>query len=194
MIDIPDEKLPKEFRKKRVVLFIDGNHLFHRLQDSYGFADIDIEKLCKNMCGIERSLIQIRYYYSPFLPEMDKKNSQKQRHIISKIQKTPIFDLSKGKYIQKGNTGIYTEKGIDVKIAIDMVHLAMDDHYDVAILLSGDSDFVPAINFVRRLHKRVSVAAFPNDENSCHDLIEASYSLINLYHEVPKIAHIKRKG
>jgi uncharacterized LabA/DUF88 family protein len=43
------------------------------------------------------------------------------------------------------------EKGIDVLIAIDMVMLAMDDDYDIAILFSNDTDLVPALEAVMKI-------------------------------------------
>ncbi|MBU2100247.1 NYN domain-containing protein [Candidatus Micrarchaeota archaeon] len=40
------------------------------------------------------------------------------------------------------------EKGVDVAIAIDVVQNALDDKYDICILFSGDSDFVPALELI----------------------------------------------
>ncbi|MCX6800625.1 MAG: NYN domain-containing protein [Candidatus Diapherotrites archaeon] len=49
----------------------------------------------------------------------------------------------------------YREKGVDVSIAIDMVALAYSNDYDVCILLSGDADFIPALELVQLLGKEV---------------------------------------
>lgn len=40
------------------------------------------------------------------------------------------------------------EKGIDVALAIDFVRLAIEDQYDVGILVSGDTDLKPALEAV----------------------------------------------
>jgi hypothetical protein len=40
------------------------------------------------------------------------------------------------------------EKGIDVALAIDFVRLAIEDKYDVGILVSGDTDLKPALEAV----------------------------------------------
>jgi len=37
------------------------------------------------------------------------------------------------------------EKMVDVAIAVDLVLFATRDAYDVAILCSGDADFIPAV-------------------------------------------------
>lgn len=44
-----------------------------------------------------------------------------------------------------------TEKGIDVAIAVDLVRLAMEREYDVAILMSADTDLLPAIETIYQL-------------------------------------------
>jgi len=51
-----------------------------------------------------------------------------------------------------------TEKGIDTSLAVDMV--AMMPSYDVAIVLTGDADTIPSINYVKRAGKAVCVVEF----------------------------------
>ena len=53
----------------------------------------------------------------------------------------------------------YTEKRVDVSIAVDMVTMAYSGQYDVAYLLSADGDFVPAVQAVRQLGKKVFAAS-----------------------------------
>ena len=50
------------------------------------------------------------------------------------------------------------EKAVDVKLASDMIILR--DIYDVAIILSGDQDYVPAVEVVKDSGKRVINVAF----------------------------------
>ena len=40
------------------------------------------------------------------------------------------------------------EKGVDTRIATDMIRLAWADDYEVAVLLSSDRDFVPVVEFL----------------------------------------------
>lgn len=58
------------------------------------------------------------------------------------------------------------QKEVDVAMACEMVVHALRDHYDVAIVVSGDRDFVPAIQHVQAAGKRVEVAAFANSVSS----------------------------
>lgn len=51
-----------------------------------------------------------------------------------------------------------TEKGLDASLAVDMVALA--DNYDVALVLSGDADSIPSINYIKTRDKHVGVVEF----------------------------------
>lgn len=53
------------------------------------------------------------------------------------------------------------EKGIDVKLATDLIVGAVDNQYDTAILVSSDADLVPAIDWIRfRQRKKVEYVGF----------------------------------
>ena len=53
------------------------------------------------------------------------------------------------------------EKGIDVKLATDLIVGAVDNRYDVAVVVSSDADIIPAIDWVRnRKHKKVEYIGF----------------------------------
>lgn len=47
------------------------------------------------------------------------------------------------------------EKGLDTTLAVDMVTLS--EHYDVALLLSGDADTIPSVNHLKRAGRHVGV-------------------------------------
>src|SRR3989344_8488508 len=53
------------------------------------------------------------------------------------------------------------EKGIDVWVAIDMVKEALQNKLDYCILISGDADFVPALDLVKSIGKEVLSAFVP---------------------------------
>lgn len=60
------------------------------------------------------------------------------------------------------------EKGIDVAIAIEMVAGAIDGRFDVAVLFSGDTDLLPAAEFIRK-HRgddAIEFAAWKPNDNS----------------------------
>ena len=53
------------------------------------------------------------------------------------------------------------EKGVDVRMAIDMISLAWVDNYDIAVLVSSGRDFVPVAEFLETKGIRVIHGAFP---------------------------------
>jgi len=54
------------------------------------------------------------------------------------------------------------EKGIDVWIAIDMIRLAvLEDKCDACVLISGDADFVPALELIEKNNKKILSAFLP---------------------------------
>ncbi len=61
----------------------------------------------------------------------------------------------------KADTRGTEEKGIDVRMATDMVKLAWEDNYDVAVLVSSDEDFVPVAEFLEDRGIKVIHGAFP---------------------------------
>ena len=53
------------------------------------------------------------------------------------------------------------EKGVDTRIATDLISLAWDGNYDVAVLVSSDRDFVPVAGFLGNRGIKVIHGAFP---------------------------------
>ena len=53
------------------------------------------------------------------------------------------------------------EKGVDVRMATDMISLAWADNYDIAVLVSSDKDFVPVAEFLQTKGIKVIHGAFP---------------------------------
>ncbi|MDO8560067.1 MAG: NYN domain-containing protein [bacterium] len=73
------------------------------------------------------------------------------------------------------------EKGIDVKLATDLIVGAVDNQYDTAIVVSSDGDLVPAIDWVRhRGHKKVEYIGFSlTDESPLKDDTKPSLAIIS---------------
>jgi hypothetical protein len=82
------------------------------------------------------------------------------------------------------------EKGIDVMLAVDMVMGAIRDEYDVAILMSADTDLIPAAEAVTEAGKWVEFAAWRPDvgyashlridgrRTWCHDLRRSDFERV----------------
>ncbi len=57
------------------------------------------------------------------------------------------------------------EKGVDTAIVTDMIRYGLDDHYDRALLLAGDADHVPAVEFLGGRMKQVTHVWFRGHAN-----------------------------
>ena len=56
----------------------------------------------------------------------------------------------------------FNTKDVDTTMVADIVQASYEDHADVFVVVTGDTDFVPALEIARRQGKRVVVLAFPD--------------------------------
>lgn len=52
------------------------------------------------------------------------------------------------------------EKGIDVKLAVDLIHTAIQGSYDVLIIFSSDTDLIPAVELANEIGAHVETATW----------------------------------
>jgi len=189
--------------QKRVIVFIDGNNLFHAALECQGTYEINIHKLALALCNKNRGLEQIRYYYSPFIATVNQNTYLQQQQYVQKISKIPNIFIVLGRYekrhllipksvykrinscpnkcVSDAELEGYVEKLTDVNIAVDMLIMAVENKYDTAILVSGDADFVPVVRIVKSMKgKKVQVAAFENSLRKCYHLKNEASSFIRL--------------
>jgi len=148
--------------KHRVSVYIDGSNLYHKLKslDISNTTNFNYKGLCEYLAR-NRNIISLRYYTGAVKAKAGDSQSQqlrrRQQKLFSNLQNQG-FEISRG-YIMKNNE-TYHEKGVDVKIAIDILIGAYDNLYDTAILLSSDTDLIPAIKKVRELGKNIEYIGF----------------------------------
>jgi len=139
------------------MIFIDGSNFYHGLRKNIvKNIDINFEKLGKMISG-DRTLIRMHYYNAPLDQKMNPEKYKKQQKFFDALRNIPNFRLvlvRLQKRIIDGKT-IYAVKGDDIYIATDMIVLATKNAYDTAVLVSGDGDFVPAVNAVQEMGKKV---------------------------------------
>jgi uncharacterized LabA/DUF88 family protein len=86
------------------------------------------------------------------------------------------LELRLGRIVQ--HNGQKVEKGVDVRLASDMVFYASKDFYDVAIVVTEDQDFAPAMASVKELGKHVELALFSDGQN--RDMLRVADRVISL--------------
>lgn len=70
-------------------------------------------------------------------------------------------------------------KGVDIALTIDMLSHAFMGNYDTAMLIAGDADYVPLVNEVKHLGKRVVVLFFETSITSDLKLAADAFSDIS---------------
>lgn len=153
----------------RVSIFVDGANFYHRVTHDLNFDgnNIDWDKLGSELCGPDRRLIRIHYYTAPVSQQINPIAYKGQQRFFTWARQQAYFSLNIGRLVSREKemrcTGCkqlfrhayQTEKGVDVHLATHLLTNAFDNAYDVAILISGDGDFAPAVSEVQRLRKRV---------------------------------------
>ncbi len=151
-------------KKEKVAIYIDGNNFYKYLKDKevnfpkgikFNFTKF-VDYLVK-----ERKCISKRYYVG-IARNMD--DSQKSKHIVSGQQKFLSKIENEGFIIKRGRVmydkGRIREKGTDVKIAVDLIIGAVDNLYDTAVLVSSDTDLIPAIKYIKYKGKKLEYVGF----------------------------------
>lgn len=148
-------------KRKRVFIVIDGSNFYHKLK-GLGFVDL----LKFNFSGFTKFLagnnkIVSRKYYVGAVREVPKSPKSKklladQQRLLARL-KNQNFSYSLG-YLLK--TDRFHEKGVDVNIAVDILVGAYEDLYDRLILVSSDTDLLPAIIKTKEKGKEVEYVGF----------------------------------
>lgn len=71
------------------------------------------------------------------------------------------------------------QKEVDVSLATSLISGAVGDTYDTAVIISGDRDFVPAIEYVRSMGRRVEVMSFESSLSSQLAKVADSVTLLD---------------
>ena len=100
------------------------------------------------------------------LQRLSTKNSNRRKKEIIESSVCSLCKPVVGKNFLILENYIYREKGIDVKIAIGMMKAAIMGDADVVVLISGDSDFVPALEFIGEVGKDVLSCSLPSGYSS----------------------------
>lgn len=156
----------------RVMVFIDYRNVYMSMQWMEGHSRLDLYRLTQILVG-NRDLVgayvfDARQKYTDRNDEnviMQNRLSEQGFRVLARESMT----LQEGRVVQKE---------VDVSMACEMLEHALLDHFDVAIVVSGDRDFVPAIQKVQSAGKRVEVAAYSDVYNEeCKRAADMYYML-----------------
>ncbi|OGY46236.1 MAG: hypothetical protein A3A24_01895 [Candidatus Buchananbacteria bacterium RIFCSPLOWO2_01_FULL_46_12] len=164
-------------------IFIDGNNFYKGAKklindNTISLLHFDYTKFCHFLCR-SNNYVRARYYIGALSRGGDVKSEEmyaNQQRLIGLLQ-THNIPTVLGTII-KHPDGSFHEKGVDVRIGIEMIKFARLDEYDQAILISSDTDLVPAVEEVKTFGKEVLYVGFPS--NQSFGLTKTSDSLLLL--------------
>ncbi len=133
----------------RVHLFVDGQNLFRLARkwgEGYHWPKYDVRKLGDALTALEpgRVLCSIRFYTGVPTREQDER-----WHIFWTAKLRHMGE--QGIRVYRGRIVDKQEKGVDVRIALDLVRSAREQSFDTAIVVSQDSDLNEALKEVRAI-------------------------------------------
>lgn len=146
---------------EQVFIIIDGSNFYHRLKELklINLLSFDYEKFGKFLLG-KRSIAVKKYYIGAIREERNNPKSKElmrnQRILTGKLKKYG-WQVEFGHMLK---TDGYHEKGVDVLMAVDLLTGAYENLYDTAILVSSDTDLIPALAKVRSMKKKIEYVGF----------------------------------
>ena len=143
-----------------VDIFIDGGYLQKVLKIRFNKPKIDLAKLSNEIAKIiAPDTIILRTYFYDALPyksklptEEEKRNYDKKQRYLYSLNQLPRYTVRYGKCIRRTSSSgkyQYSQKQVDVLLSVDLAKLSAKGKIQYAAILSGDSDFVPAINLAK---------------------------------------------
>lgn len=171
--------MPPQPAVKRAVAFVDGQNLFHAAREAFGYTypNYDVSALSLAVCKAQTwNLKQVRFYtgipdptdnpfwnsfWSAKLAHMGRQGV----HVFSRA----LRYRNRAVKLPDGTTYTFLvgeEKGIDVRLAVDVIRLAHRQEYDVAVVFSQDQDLSEVAEEIRAIAREqnrwIKVAcAFP---------------------------------
>jgi|YelNatPaOPRAMG01_1025707.scaffolds.fasta_scaffold35752_2 cold shock CspA family protein len=170
----------------KAMLFIDGTWLYSntsRLAESYGKEDYQMDfgklphalaaEVSKQMGNVEVDVVRTFLFgsYASNYDIRDEEAVQRRLDFFSMLKEeyhyeVEIFPINfRGRRLRKADrdpndTFEPKEKCVDIALAASMMYYAaIPGAYDIAIALIGDQDFIPVLQLVRRLGKRLAICS-----------------------------------
>ncbi len=157
---------------KNVAVFVDVANIFYAAKAAG--VDIDYVTLLK-AASAGRDLVRA-YAYTGLDPE-----NENQRNFHDFLRRHGYKVVSKD--IRKYGDG-KVKANLDIELVVDMMKTARN--LDIAIVVSGDGDFAPAIRAVQEMGVRVEVISFRGNTSS--DLIEVA----DQFTDITQLARVEK--
>jgi uncharacterized LabA/DUF88 family protein len=152
------------FFMAKIYFFIDGFNFYHAVASNpkyHKYKWVSLDRLCRCFLTQKDAIAGVEYFTTLATWDPGKVSRHK---IFIKAQENEGVVVTYGEFKRKDRRcrscrnmfSTFEEKQTDVNIALRLFQLAFQDKYDKAIIISGDTDLIPAIKVVR--------SAFPSKQ------------------------------
>ncbi len=171
-----------EYKDQRVGIFIDIQNLYHSAKNIYN-SRVNYKELVKNLVG-RRNLIWAFAYVvksdTAVETHISKTTGKSEASFFDALEKSGIQLRIKDLQIFPGGM---KKADWDVGLAVDAIRRA--SNLDVIILVTGDGDFIPLVEYLKwGMGKVVEVAGFSRSASA--KIKEAADSFLNV-EELPRV-------
>lgn len=143
----------------RLVFYIDGFNLYFGLKEKgwRRYYWLNLREMCSRLTRPDQQLSLIRYFTSR-INQSDPAKRRRQNTYLEALETLYQLEIHYGAYLgttqsclKCGHTFVkHSEKKSDVNLAVKLLTDAMDDVYDIAVLISADSDLTPAVEALKK--------------------------------------------
>lgn len=175
-----------QYPDQRVGIFVDVSNLYHSVKNLYN-ARVNYKNLIKHLTGNRKLIRAVAYVISTEEQRETGTAPKPEGRVLS--PESAFFDALEraGMELRSKDLQVFAggaKKGDwDVGLTVDAIRMA--SMFDVVILVTGDGDFVPLVEYLQwGLGKSVEVAAFSRSASG--RLKESADQFINL-EDIPKI-------
>lgn len=164
-----DQPAPPAPPLPRAIVYIDGFNFYYGAIKNTPHKWLNLQRLAEALTRPTHELVSVRYFTSM----MSGPSGTRQAEFVGALSTLPKVKTVLGKFKPRSVTCNHRgcsysgsrvfeypeEKRTDVAIATTLIEDAFDDACDKFVLITGDSDLVPAVSLVRRRfpEKRVTV-------------------------------------
>ena len=139
---------------------MDGFNLYHGALRKRPYRWLNLSSFAQGLLKPYNAIVSIHYFTAPVAPTAGDPNKPIRQDVYLRARSTiPGLTITEGHFLHNPPAPP-REKGSDVNLATQLLLDAFDDRFDVALVVSNDSDLATPIDVVvNRFGKKVGVGA-----------------------------------
>jgi hypothetical protein len=165
----------------KTYVYIDGFNFYYGAVKDTKYKWLDFMKLCRRILP-KHEILKIKYFTAMVSEQGDSQKPRRQETYLAALRTIPQMEIIKGHFLVKKNRkmlamscdpkdktatrqSVYVieneEKGSDVNLAVHLVNDAHLDKFEMAVVISNDSDLAETIKIAKApgpgMRKRISI-------------------------------------